>query len=289
MKDGANEANEKWTLIVKPKSGWFDLHLTDLWHYRDLLTIFVKRDFAATYKQTILGPLWFFLQPLFTSLIFIYFQRIAKIDTDGIPPMLFNLSGLTMWNYFSSCVNKTSATFVSNAGIFGKVYFPRLITPLSTVVSNLISFAMQFLLFIIFFVYFMLFRGFTPHLNTHLLAIPLLIIIMAGLGLSVGMIVSSLTTKYRDLSYLITFGIQLLMYLTPTIFPLSLTSPSSKKRLLVMLNPMTSVIEGFRNAFFSKGIFNWYLLGYSTAFMLIALFIGILLFNRTEKNFMDTV
>ncbi|MGP8217169.1 MAG: ABC transporter permease [Bacteroidia bacterium] len=289
MKSTTSYEDDTWTLLVKPEAGWFDLHLADLWHYRDLLVIFVKRDFSATYKQTILGPLWFFLQPLFTSLIFIFLQQIARIETDGIPAMLFNLSGLTMWNYFSSCVNKTSTTFVTNAGIFGKVYFPRLITPLSTVVSNLISFVMQFALFFIFLVYFMLFKGFVLHINIHILALPLLIIIMAGLGLGIGIIVSSLTTKYRDLSYLVTLAIQLLMYLSPALFPLSMLKPHSKHWLFVILNPMTSIIEGFRNAFFSKGIFSWHLIGYSACFMIVTLFIGVLLFNKTEKNFMDTV
>ena len=280
--------DENWTLIVKPKNGWFDLHLRDLWHSRDLVAMFVKRDFISAYKQTILGPLWFFIQPLCATYLFLFvFSDIAHISTGNIPGVLFYLSGLTVWNYFSTCFNKTSATFVTNSMLFGKVYFPRLASPLSAIISTLVTFFIQFILFLGFLFYYIQFKGMEFHFTLYLLLIPYLMIVMGLLALGSGIIISSLTTKYRDLTNLVAFGVQFLMYLTTVVYPLS--SIAGKKRLLVMANPMTAIIESFRYAFFPSGHFAWKLLGYSSAFTLVVLFIGILLFNKTEKNFMDTV
>ncbi|HVA99204.1 MAG TPA: ABC transporter permease, partial [Bacteroidia bacterium] len=251
MSNKNTDENKEWSLVVKPHSGWFDIHLKDVWRYRDLVMLFVRRDFVSVYKQTILGPAWFVIQPILTTIMFmVVFGGIAKISTDGIPGALFYLSGLTVWNYFSTCFNKTSTTFVSNAAIFGKVYFPRLVAPISFIISSLISFLIQFLLFISVLVYFILFKNFSFHFSIYLLLIPYLIIVMAGLGLGFGIIFSSLTTKYRDLTYLIAFGIQLLMYATPVIYPLSL--PKGKFRMLVLANPMSSIVETFHYAFFPR-------------------------------------
>ncbi|HXB12494.1 MAG TPA: ABC transporter permease [Bacteroidia bacterium] len=288
MENKPKEVSENWTIIVKPSTNWFDLQLKDVWRYRDLMMLFVKRDFVSIYKQTVLGPMWFFIQPLLTTIMFmVVFGSIAKIPTDGIPSPLFYLSGLTVWNYFATSLNKTSGTFITNAGIFGKVYFPRLVSPISMIISSIINFCFQFLLFILFISYFLLFKGFQFHLSGYLLLIPVLIVIMGGLALGFGIIISSLTTKYRDLSYLVNFGIQLFMYLTPVVYPLSIVG--GRKRLLILANPMTSVTESFRYAFFPRGEFQWKHLEYSFVFMLVFLFIGIILFNKTEKNFMDTV
>jgi lipopolysaccharide transport system permease protein len=288
MEEGNMENKEKWTLIVKPTSNWFDLHLKDLWRYRDLIMMFVKRDFVSFYKQTILGPIWFFIQPLLTTLMFVVvFGGIARLPTDGIPGVLFYLSSLTVWNYFASCFMKAAGTFIANAGIFGKVYFPRLTVPVSIIISNMLSFLIQFGLFLLFLAYFVIFKGMHLDVNIYILLLPLLIIVMGGFGFGFGIIISSLTTKYRDLSYLVPFGTQLLMYVTPVIYPLSILS--GKKRLLVLANPMTSIIEAFRYSFFPRGQFHWMHLAYSGGFMILVVLIGILLFNRVEKTFMDTV
>lgn len=284
-----SSAEEEWDLEIRPRSGWFELHLEDLWRYRDLVRMFVRRDFVAQYKQTILGPLWFLIQPLLTTLTFtVIFSGVAQLSTDGLPPLLFYLAGTTPWNYFSTCVTKTSTTFTANANIFGKVYFPRLVTPLSIVISTLIQFGIQFSLLLIMLCWF-LFKG-TP-LQPNWLAIvsmtPLLILLMASLGLGFGIIVSSLTTKYRDLSFLVTFGIQLAMYATPVVYPLS--SVSEKYRQWLELNPMTSIVEAFRAVYLGAGTFSWPALGYSTIFTAITLALGVLIFNRVEKTFMDTV
>ena len=283
------ELDESWDLLIQPKSGWFDLHLADLWRYRDLLWMFVIRDFVAVYKQTILGPIWFFIQPLLTTLTFtIIFSGVAKISTDGLPPLLFYLAGTTPWNYFATCLNKTSTTFKDNANLFGKVYFPRLITPLSIVVSTLIQFVIQFATLVIALLWY-LFQGADIHPNWGgiLIGTPLLILMMGGLGLGFGIVISSLTTKYRDLAFLITFGVQLAMYATPVVYPLS-TVPE-KYRLWLELNPMTGVIEAFRTIYLGAGSFSWPLLGYSAAVTAGVLFMGIIIFNRVEKTFMDTV
>lgn len=283
------ENQEHWDLILKPTNHWYDLKLKQVWHYRDLLFMFVRRDFVSVYKQTILGPLWLFIQPILTTITFtVIFGNIAKIGTDGIPSVLFYMSGLTLWAYFSDCITKTSNTFVANSGVFGKVYFPRLIMPLSILVSNLIKLGIQFLLFLIIWLYYY-FTTTVIHPNIFVVAIPLLIIIMAGLGLGFGLIISALTTKYRDLSFLITFGVQLLMYITPVVYPLSIVSEKYKTWLL--LNPLTSIIEIFKYAFIGVGDINTMLpwLGYSFLFMLLIVAIGAVIFNKVEKSFMDTV
>ena len=214
--------NEKWSLVIKPKKKWFDFNLTELWAYKDLVALFVRRDFVAVYKQTILGPVWFFLQPLFTMIVFtVIFGRIAKIPTSGIPPMLFYLSGIINWNYFADCLNKTSNTFTNNSAVFGKVYFPRLVVPISVVISNLLTYLLQLILFIIILIIHIFYYQMPVNLNVALLVFPLLLLQMALLGLGVGIIVSSLTTKYRDLVYAVTFGVQLWMYATPIVYPMS--------------------------------------------------------------------
>ena len=279
---------EDWTLVIRPHNRLFDLHLEDVWRYRDLLWMFVRRDFVAVYKQTILGPLWFFIQPLLTTLIFtIIFSGVAKIPTDGFPAMLFYLAGMTPWNYFSTCLTKTSNTFVANAGIFGKVYFPRLIVPLSIVVSTIIQFGIQFLLFIAVLVYYLMAgAAISPQWGWIVVLTPALVLLMAALGLGAGIVVSSLTTKYRDFTFLIAFGVQLMMYATPIIYPMS--SIPEKWRWLIQLNPMTAPVEAFR-AIFLGGPIPWSALGFSTAITAALLFVGIIIFNRVEKSFMDTV
>jgi len=280
-------SSENWSLIIRPKTGWFDLHLADLWRYRDLTTLFVWRDFVAQYKQTILGPLWHLLQPLFTTILFtLIFGRIAKLPTDNIPPMLFYMAGITAWTYFSECLNRTSTTFLTNASIFGKVYFPRLCVPLSVVISNLIKFAIQFALFLGFLAFFWM-KGAPIHPNISILLTPILLLMMAALGLGTGIIVSALTTKYRDLQVLVTFGVQLAMYATPVIYPLSMFPNSA--RWIIVVNPMAPIIEAFRYAFLGQGLFSWGYLGISAAIIAAILFIGIVLFNHVERTFMDTV
>lgn len=281
------ELEEEWTLVIKPKNSWFELHLADLWRYRDLIYMFVKRDFVSQYKQTILGPLWFLIQPLLTTITYtIIFGNIAGISTDGLPQILFYMSGILMWNYFSGCLTKTSDTFVANANIFGKVYFPRLTVPISNVISGLIAFAIQFVLFLGFYIYFIA-KGENILPNQYLLLLPYLILLMALLGLGMGIIVSSLTTKYRDLKFLVTFGVQLMMYAAPVIYPLS--QLSAKTKTIILLNPMTPIIETFRFSIMGVGQFSWASLGYSTAITFFVLVFGVLLFNKVEKNFMDTV
>jgi lipopolysaccharide transport system permease protein len=280
---------EDWDLVIHSNPGWFQLHLRDLWCYRDLLRMFVWRDFVAIYKQTILGPIWFFIQPLLTTATFtVIFSGVARLPTDGLPPLLFYLAGTTPWNYFATAVTKTSATFTSNANLFGKIYFPRLVSPLSVVISTLIQFGIQFLLLFGLMGWY-LWKGTPIHPNWGGIVVmtPLLIALLAGLGLGVGVIVSSLTTKYRDLSFLVTFGVQLAMYATPVVYPLSMVS--EKYRHWLELNPMTPIIEAFRAVYLGVGSFSWGALGYSSAFVMVVLFCGVLIFNRVEKSFMDTV
>jgi lipopolysaccharide transport system permease protein len=282
-----NNSKESWTETIRPRKGILDLRLNELWRYRDLLMLFVRRDFVAMYKQTILGPLWYLLQPLFSTFVmFVVFNKIAGISTDGLPPALFYMAGNITWGYFSSCFGKTSSVFINNAGLFGKVYFPRLIVPVSNVMSSLIAFFIQIFMFILILFYYYL-HGFEPVVGPALLMVPYYLLIMALLGLGSGIIVSSLTTKYRDLSFLVTFGIQLFMYITPVIYPISATS--GILRSVVMLNPMTSIIEGFRYALLGTGMFDPGQILYSTIFTLVVLFAGVLLFNRVENTFMDTV
>jgi lipopolysaccharide transport system permease protein len=261
--------------------------LVDVWKYRDLLMLLVRRDFVSIYKQTILGPIWFFLQPLFTTLTFvIVFGQIAHISTDGMPQVLFYMTGVTLWNYFSDCLNKTSTVFRDNASIFGKVYFPRLVMPLSIVISNLIKFGIQFLLLMGFWVYYLITTD-TIHPNIYMLLIPLIVLLMAAQGLGWGMIISSMTTKYRDLVFLLTFGIQLLMYATPVIYPLS--SITGDYRVFIEYNPLTPLLEIFRYALLGSGAFSWTLLVYSIVSSLIVVALGAIVFTKVEKSFMDTV
>jgi len=282
------ETVESWTQVIKPSYSLFELHLNDLWKYRDLVMLFVKRDFVAAYKQTILGPLWHFIQPIFTTAMFLLiFSKIAKIPTDGLRPVLFYMSGITLWNYFSSCLTGTSSTFTSNAGIFGKVYFPRLVSPVSTVISNIMRFGIQFILLVFVMLLYTIIKGDDFYFGwSWLLIIPLLVI-MAGLGLGLGIIISSVTTKYRDMAVLIGFGVQLLMYVTPVVYPLSFVADKSY-RWLIMINPITYLIEAFRFALFHQGVVSYYLI-YSVLFTLFSLFIGLLMFNKVERSFMDTV
>jgi len=279
-------ADEDWSEIIGPSTGLLDLNLKEVWKYRDLLVMFVRRDFVATYKQTILGPLWFFIQPLLTTVTFvIVFGNIAKISTDGVPQVLFYLSGLTLWNYFADCLNKTATVFRDNAGIFGKVYFPRLIIPLSIVVSNLVRFAIQFALFSAIWLWFLYKGNIQP--NIFILLTPLLVILMAIMSLGLGLIITALTTKYRDLVFLLTFGVQLLMYATPIIYPMS--ALPVKYAPIIKANPLSAIVETFRYAFTGSGIFNWLYLLYSAVFSIIVLVIGVVVFNKVEKSFMDTV
>lgn len=282
------EPDEKWDMIIQPKTGLFDINLKEIWHYRDLMILFVRRDFVAQYKQTILGPLWHFIQPVFTTLMFlIVFFKIANIPTDGIPPILFYMSGITIWNYFSSCLTSTSNTFLANAGIFGKVYFPRLIMPMSTVLSNIVKFGIQFLLLIMMMGYYAI-KGLSFHVGFNTLLIPVLVLMMAGLGLGLGIIISSLTTKYRDLNVLIGFAVQLLMYATPVAYPLSFLKNKSYAAW-IQWNPLTPIVEAFRYSLFCKGDFTVLSIGYSAIVILMVLVIGLLSFNKVEKSFMDTV
>ena len=284
------QPDEEWDIELTPESHWFDLKIKEIWHYRDLLLLLVRRDFVSFYKQTLLGPLWFFIQPLFTTVIYTFvFGGLADISTDGLPQALFYLAGITAWNYFADCLLKTSSVFTANAGLFGKVYFPRLIVPLSIVVSNLIRFGIQMLLFLSMMGYFAL-KGQVFHPNAYLLLFPALLVLMAMLGLGLGMIISAITTKYRDLSFLIGFGVQLMMYLTTVIYPLSTVKLKYPKyQWLVEYNPMTAIIESFRYGFLGKGTFTMTSLLVTTVSTLVILLTGIIIFNRVERNFIDTV
>ena len=286
-KNLAPAADDAWTTVIRPETPWWDLNLRELWRYRDLIALFVRRDLVAQYKQTVLGPLWFLIQPLFTTVVFtIVFGKIARIPTDGIPPFLFYLSGTVVWSYFSGCLTSTSNTFVANAGIFGKVYFPRLAAPLSQVISRMAQFLVQMAMFLGFWAYYWA-TGQGLHPNLWVLALPLLVVQMAMLALGVGILISSLTTKYRDLTYVMGFGVQLWMYATPVVYPLS--QIPERYHLLFNLNPMTAVVESFRYAFLGTSALAPAHLALSWSITLGLLVAGALLFNRIEKNFMDTV
>lgn len=286
-KEIITEESDSWDLIITPRKKWWDLQLRDVWHYRDLIGLFVRRDFVSRYKQTILGPLWFIIQPLLTSIVFtVIFGNIAQLPTDGLPQMLFYMSGNILWSYFSTCLTSTSTIFTANAHLFGKVYFPRLVMPVSIVISDLITFAIQFVFFLAYLLFFYL-RGSAVGLTTWALALPLLLVLMAGLGLGFGIIISSLTTKYRDLQYLVSFGVGLWMYATPVIYPVS--SIPEKWRWVANVNPVTPIIETFRKGFLGAGDASWARLAYSFGFMLVVLLIGVGIFNRVEKTFIDTV
>lgn len=279
--------SNSWDKIIRPRSGWFDIHLGELWKYRDLIGLFVWRDFVSVYKQTILGPIWFVIQPIITTVVFtVIFSNVAKIPTDGLPPFLFYLSGVITWKYFADCLNHTSNTFVGNSNLFGKVYFPRLTVPVSVVISNLVAFGIQFLLFLAFLIFYRV-NGVSVYPQPVLLLLPLLILQMAALGLGFGIIVSSLTTRYRDLTHLVGFGVQLWMYATPIVYPASFLPDSW--RWIAVVNPMAPVIETFRYAFLGSGYIN--LQNWLTSLAITAgiLAIGVVLFSRIEKTFMDTV
>lgn len=279
---------ESWDLVIKPQSTLFDIPWADIWRYRDLWRMFVKRDVITVYKQTVLGPIWFVVQPILTTAIYVLvFGNIAGISTDGMPKILFYLSGIVIWNYFAESFNQTSQTFTQNAAIFGKVYFPRLIMPLAKVTSAMIKFFIQFTFLLIIYFYFILSGNDLIQPNATLVLLPLYVLMMAGLGLGFGIVFTSLTTKYRDLNFLIGFGVQLLMYATPVIYPVS-TIPE-KYKAFILANPMTSIVEGFKYALLGTGSFNWHNLGYSFVFMILLLFAGIIIFNKTEKSFIDTV
>ncbi len=281
-------AEEHWDEIIEPTGKLLDLRLKEVWKYKDLLMLFVKRDFAAQYKQTVLGPVWHLIQPIFTTAVFLLvFHSIANIDTDGINAIPFYMSGIAIWNYFSSCLTGTSNTFVANAGIFGKVYFPRLVIPLSTVFSNIIKFVIQFFLLLVVMIYFGI-KEEHFHFSITWLLIPLLVLMMAGMGLGLGIIISSLTTKYRDFAVLIGFAVQLLMYATPVAYPLSYIKGKSYE-WLITANPLTPIVEAFRYALFGKGSFDAVHLMYSGIFIIIALLVGTVIFNKVERSFMDTV
>ncbi len=281
------QQQDHWDLTIKPHSKWYNLRIKEIFKYKDLLFLFVKRDFVSIYKQTILGPLWFFLQPIITAITFtVIFGNLAKISTDGLPQILFYMCGITLWNYFADTLTKTADTFSSNANIFGKVYFPRMIVPLSVVISNLIKLAIQFLLFLGIWIYYLV-QSDLIHPNKMLALIPFLIILIGFMALSFGIIISSLTTKYRDLKFLVTFGIQLMMYASPIVYPLSIVP--EKYKWIIVANPVTSIIETFKYAFLGVGEFSWLYLGYSTLFTIILFMIGLVIFHRVEKSFMDTV
>lgn len=281
------EPSTNYSYLIRPKKSLFDLQLNELWRYRDLVGLFVRRDFVAMYKQTILGPLWFVIQPLLTTLMYtIVFANIAKISTSGLPPVVFYLSGTVAWTYFSTSLVKTSDTFIQNAKIFGKVYFPRLSVPVSIILSNLIQFFIQFaLLMVIIGIYYL--KGYHFNIGPRALLIPVLLILFAGFGLGFGIIVSSLTTKYRDLKQLVNFGVQLWMYATPVIVPLS--EVKGNFRLVFILNPLTGAVETFRYLLLGNGVLSYPLLAYSIVCMLVILALGVLLFNRIEQNFMDVI
>lgn len=278
---------KKWDMVIGPHRNLFDLRLRELWHSRDLILLFVRRDFVSVYKQTILGPIWYIIQPLLTTIIFtVIFGNIAKLPTDGLPSFLFYMSGTVIWTYFASVFTKTSDTFVNNANLFGKVYFPRLAVPVSILLSNLIAFIIQFVFFLGFILYFVA-RGTQLHPNWWILFTPVLLLMMAGLGLGFGIIFSSLTTKYRDLRFLVQFGVQLLMYVTPVIYPMS--SIPQRYQAILQFNPISPVVETFRYAFLGGGAVNIPQLIYSFGLMLILIILGAVIFNRVEATFMDTV
>jgi lipopolysaccharide transport system permease protein len=282
------EAVEKWDLVLRPLTGWFNLHLADLWRYRDLIALLIRRDFVALYKQTVLGPVWFVLQPLLTTVVFsVAFGAIARLPTGGMPMVLFYMSGNTLWLYFSACITHTSSTFIANAAVFGKVYFPRLVVPVAVVASQAMKLGLQLLLFGGFWLFYRM-TGSGVMLTWAAWLLPLEILIMAGLGLGGGMIISACTSKYRDLQFLIQFGVQLLMYGTTVIVPLS-DIHGTVLRWLVLANPMTGVIEAFRFGFLGSGVFSWVYLGYSFACAAGACALGLVLFTRVERTFMDTV
>ena len=279
---------KEWTMIIRPQAKLWKVNLKEIWNYRDLIELFVKRNIVVQYKQTILGPLWYLIQPVLTVIMnMVVFGGIAHMSTDGLPQALFYLAGNVCWFYFSDCLNQTSNTFVANQGMFGKVYFPRMVVPISTVMSNLLRFGVQLLLFIAFYLYFLV-SGSDIHLTWAVLIVPVLVIMLAGLGLGFGILISSMTTKYRDFTILFTFIVSLWMYATPIVYPISMVT-NETLRNIIMLNPMTSIIEAFKYATLGQGYFSWGALGYSFAFMCFLLALGTVIFNKVQRSFMDTV
>jgi lipopolysaccharide transport system permease protein len=281
---------DDWLYTISSKKKLIDFNFKEIWRYRDLLVLFVKRDVVTVYKQTVLGPLWYLIQPLFTALTFtLIFNKIANIETGTVPPFLFNLAGISIWNYFNTCLTATSDTFKSNAAIFGKVYFPRIIVPLSIIISNLVKFSIQLLIFIAFYVYYSA-QGADIHLHSSVVFFPFLVLLMGLLGLGVGMIISSLVTKYRDLKFLVGFGVQLLMYVSAVMYPLALMREKLPKiAWIVEYNPLAYIIETARYMLLGAGTFSWFGILYTIGVTLLVLFFGIIIFNRTEKTFIDTV
>lgn len=280
--------NNNRILVIKPQEKLWNIDFREIWRYRDLIELFVKRNIVVQYKQTILGPLWYIIQPVLTVIMnMVVFGGIAGMSTDGIPQILFYLSGNVCWFYFSDCLNQTSKTFVDNQAMFGKVYFPRMVVPFATVLSNLLRFGIQMGLFIILYIYYFL-NGSSICMNWYALLFPLIILMLAGLGLGFGILVSSMTTKYRDLTILFTFIVQLWMYATPIVYPISMV-PGGKLRMLILANPMTSIIEAFKYSMFGQGYFSWLALCYSFVFMILLLVVGVVIFNKVQRSFMDTV
>ena len=285
-----SDNNENWSTVIKPREKLLQLNLREVWDYRDLCSLFVRRNITTQYKQTVLGPLWYVIQPMITVVMYmVVFGGIAKIPTDGLPQPLFYLGGICMWQYFNDCLTKTSSTFTANASIFGKVYFPRLIMPISTVLSNLLRFAIQFGLFLaVYAIYQIWIIPGQIHTNWYALLIPLLVLMLAGLALGFGILFSSMTTKYRDMQLLLDFFVRLWMYATPVIYPMSVIT-NDKLRMIMSLNPLTGIVEAFKYGMLGEGQFSWGMLGYSFIFMIVLLTIGIVIFNRVQRTFMDTV
>lgn len=285
------DKTEDWLFEISSKKRAVDFNLKELWHYKDLLLLFVKRDIVTFYKQTVLGPIWFVIQPLITSVIqFIIFSKIASIPSDGVPYFLFVLAGNIVWFYFSDCLKATSETFTSNQNIFGKVYFPRIIMPLKVAVSNLIKFGIQFVFFLIVLFYY-IYQGAPIHLNSLVLFLPLLLLVIAFIALGTGMIISSLTVKYRDLNFVVTFGISLFMYITPIVYPTTLVLEKVDKKYhsLIYMNPLTGLFDFFKYAFLGSGTIDFWSIVYSVVFSLVIMFLGLLVFTKTEKSFIDVI
>ena len=281
---------QDWDIIIENKGSLFSLNLKEVWRYRDLLVMYVRRDIVTLYKQTILGPAWFFIQPILTTVMFMFvFGGIAGISTDGVPQAVFYLAGLICWNYFADCLSKCSETFNANQNIFGKVYFPRLVVPISIAVSNMIKMGIQFVLFLVVYAYYAVTTG-GFNVNWTLCLFPVLLLMLGALGLGFGLIISSMTTKYRDLRFLVAFGVQLWMYATPVIYPLSVMKDNYPDKIWVIVaNPLTSIVETFKYGFTGVGVFDWSYLLYSTVFTVVILLLGIVVFNRVQKNFMDVI
>ena len=279
-----------WDIIIQPNTKLFSLNLTEVWRYKDLLYMYVKRDIVTLYKQTILGPLWYIIQPLMTTIMFMFvFGGIAGISTDGLPQPLFYMAGILCWNYFSECLTRCADTFNANQNVFGKVYFPRLVVPLSIAISSLLKMAIQFALFIAIYLFY-IFQGYSPQITWYILLFPLLIIMLAGLGLGFGLLISSMTTKYRDLKFLVSFGVQLWMYITPVIYPLSVLKNNYPQYVwAIVINPLTAVIETFKIGFLGQGTFSWTYLIYSIIFTIFIMTWGIVTFNKVQRSFMDTI